>query len=98
LALYTLSLHDALPIWRLSRGAVRVLSRLAAANRAVCTLSIPERRIVTRQDAAPLRKLTYSSGRVEHLKAERLHNSDPSAAQRRQDRKSTRLNSSHVKI
>src|SRR5207253_8894054 len=83
-AIYTLSLHDALPI---SRALLHPVRRLAADRRA---------RGGGRDGAAraPSTRGEPDRGRAD---ARRPRGGDPGAARRR-DRKSTRLNSSHVAI
>src|SRR5690606_41418304 len=92
----TLSLHDALPISRLTRGAgedrafaVRVgeaEQRFARVQRATRGLRVERRRLVGLR-----RDLAFGVHRL-------VHPIVPDQRRAGQDRKSTRLNSSHVKI
>src|SRR5690606_40240962 len=85
LVLYPLSLHDALPIFR-CEGPCRPLERRLRIRR----LARPHSRRLAQAMESPLWR-AFSDGRRDH----RL---DVARVATRLDRKSTRLNSSHVKI
>src|SRR2546427_5979026 len=71
--IYTLSLHDALPIWR-QTDSRKLLRSMASACSFWCSSSRPLRQVIISENTVP----PISSGN--------------------QDRKSTRLNSSHSQI
>src|SRR5690606_42069874 len=81
---YTLSLHDALPIYRGSRQIFRVHRQDGPAGRAECA---PQRR--TAREPYQVAGLAAGSACAAGVSAGHAWH---------QDRKSTRLNSSHVKI
>src|SRR5690606_41722784 len=85
-ASYTLSLHDALPIWPPPPG----LSATSANRREGREVSSPQA-LASRVDSSRLVRLAVKRWRW--LQAKRA-----TSRATRSDRKSTRLNSSHVKI
>src|SRR5207249_9890310 len=90
--LHTLSLHDALPILRATQGEhlghVLRLGRLTAAD----CLTLDETAVET------LELLRAAAGGVRHSLVGALDETVTPMGARRLDRKSTRLNSSHVSI
>src|SRR5690606_42017893 len=82
--LYTLSLHEALPIWAVSHAFT------------------PEPQCSAKHSDAPVRKEqgagSEPADRKSRFARTRRRRRARSRSHRRQDRKSTRLNSSHVKI
>src|SRR5690606_42100043 len=81
--LYTLSLHDALPICAVARPRRRRRSGAPAGYRRASPVARRQRSARNRRRADRDREAAIET---------------PTAAPRREDRKSTRLNSSHVKI
>src|SRR5207302_8736933 len=94
---YTLSLHDALPIWRGQRRRGRRAdvrdARFRAADHAHVSAGPSARQDQARRAPGRNRRLREESAL--DMELERTLSAYP---ERQQDRKSTRLNSSHVKI
>src|SRR5690606_39789134 len=86
-AIYSLSLHDALPIYTLGLLGVQLISGLSTFSHK--QLSLKDTRICPYQTA----RISIFRLDFHHPKIESLYTKN-----RNSDRKSTRLNSSHVKI
>src|SRR5690606_40840310 len=91
-AIYTLSLHDALPILfkTLAAGAERAETRVLAYSTSSPLAAVIRPESITVSGDAP------TAGRT--VEAIRLRQSPERIVMADEDRKSTRLNSSHVKI
>src|SRR5690606_39784076 len=93
--LYTLSLHDALPISLVSSARPRIAA-IAAKITPISSIHAP---VCRGAEEAPLRRgEAAASDGVRTRWRQRQAQLDGVPADPRQDRKSTRLNSSHVKI
>src|SRR5690606_41327254 len=92
-----LALHDALPIWGLPRKEVQEAPRVRQTGKSRVTQSAGQPLAV---DAPFYAFYTFPSGQAGSLVCPRFWGSPGAASspERDQDRKSTRLNSSHVKI
>src|SRR5205085_10934843 len=88
--IYTLSLHDALPICPSEAASERSRRREAYISRGVHVASLPEIAALAARVRHPLDKLTRSDDLVRFAVA--------AVAELEADRKSTRLNSSHSQI
>src|SRR5205807_9411170 len=97
-AIYTPSLHDALPIFQLANGATGIPARRAKLNRNQQVLLNALTEAGGRADTETLRALDVASTTLNTLVKRALVEIIEEPAEFHVDRKSTRLNSSHLVI
>src|SRR5690606_41318058 len=96
--IYPLSLHDALPIWLVDAGAAHVgvdRRHLGGGGGRQREVEVAQRAHVTAEGAGREQRVDGEGGAEV---ADRQPRGEPRAGPQVEDRKSTRLNSSHVKI